>query len=78
MVSKNRRYRFVGQPGAEISTDDLEHPEPDATVVESQTRTRAWTQIILISLGIVVVGTALLVVLWLLFTLTFSLIGELL
>jgi len=73
-----RRYRFVGRPGAKISTDDIEPPEPDDSLIELPTRTRAWTQIIVISLGIIVVGTALLVVLWLLLTLTFSLISEML
>jgi len=60
-----------------MSNDELEHAEPDEESVERPTRVRAWTQIGLISLGIVVVGTALVVVLWLLFSLTMGLITEL-
>ena len=75
MVSRKRRYRSVRDEGTHITTED-ELDEAGAELTESPTRTRAWTQIVLISIGIVVVGVALLVVLWLLFTLTFSLIDE--
>jgi hypothetical protein len=74
----NRRYRSVGRRGARITTEPTDPLESEEATVETPSRTRAWTLIVLISLGIVIVGLALFVVLWLLFTLTTGLIEEVL
>jgi hypothetical protein len=76
VVSRERRYRSVADGGTHISTEDDKFDDTGTEPTEPPTRARAWTQIVLISVGVVVVGVALLVVLWLLFTLTFSLIDE--
>ena len=62
-----------------MTTDDMgpdfvdEFGDFDETV-EPPSRAKAWTQVVLVSLGIFVVGTSLLVVLWMLFTSTLALL----
>ena len=75
---ENRRYRSVGRRGASITIEPTDPTEPDEVPLEAPSRARAWTQIVLISLGIVIVGISLFVVLWLLFTLTTGLLEEVL
>ena len=75
-VSVNLRYRSIGGQEPTLNTDDMgaDFAEDLDESVEPPTRGKAWMQIVLVSLGIFVVGTSLLVVLWLLFTSTLALI----
>jgi hypothetical protein len=60
-----------------LDTDDIGADFVDEVgdeITERPTRAKAWTQVVVVSLGVVVVGTSLLVVLWMLFTSTLALI----
>ena len=77
MVSAGRRYRSISAREPTLDTDDMGADfvdELDEVITERPTRVKAWTQIVLVSLGVIVVGTSLLVVLWMLFTSALALI----